>query len=230
MASIPKARRFLLLVKGWRHRSRLRSHPFLRFRILAHQPQPSRRSRSRSSIMRFPRDSVFAPNRPFSSSLTSERVDGFSTAVAQMDSPPLRSTPCRSKSRKNTSKPVTMKPTTARRSSPSLSSSKAGIHKRIMQFYAGNYPEAHARTAHKLDEYVELYGQPPIVPLGDQGPRGGDTQLTWKCKICNEDFPTFQKAAVHLTSGEWGLPNWRCPEKFWYVQSHSICAGCRLAL
>jgi hypothetical protein len=95
---------------------------------------------------------------------------------------------------------------------------KLGTHgRRVMQYYAGNTPEAHIRTLTKLEEYRLSHDQCPIAPIGKEGPRGGESQLKWVCKICNEIFPTFKIAAVHLTSREWCLPNWRCPEELWYA-------------
>jgi hypothetical protein len=97
---------------------------------------------------------------------------------------------------------------------------RIGAHgPRLMKFYGGNTLEARNRTLRKLEEYRELYNQSPITPIGRQGPRGGGSQLQWKCNICGEEFATFQKVAVHLTSREWGLANWRCLEISWFVVS-----------
>lgn len=171
--------------------------------------------------MRIPNESVFSPNSSFSSSLTRDQVDGIAVTVAQMDSPPPTGRTRRSPARKDTAQYKTARQAAVRRPSSTGTNSKDDLRKRILQYYAGNIPEAHIRTAHKLDEYSTLYGQLPIAPLGTPGQRGGESQLIWKCQICKDDFPTFQKAAVHLTSGEWGMPNWRCPENSWYVLSHS---------
>jgi hypothetical protein len=90
---------------------------------------------------------------------------------------------------------------------------------RLLKFYGGNTLEARNRTLRKLEEYRELHNQSPITPIGSQGPRGGESQRQWECNICGEDFATFQKVAVHLTSHEWGFANWRCLEISWFVVS-----------
>lgn len=101
---------------------------------------------------------------------------------------------------------------------------KVGAHgPRLIQFYGGNTLEARNCTLRKLEEYWERHNQSPITPIGPQGPRGGESQRQWKCNICGENFATFQKIAVHLTSREWGLANWQCLEVSWFVVSESPC-------
>ncbi|KIM30283.1 hypothetical protein M408DRAFT_324434 [Serendipita vermifera MAFF 305830] len=169
--------------------------------------------------MLFPNDSIFSPNQAYSLSLTKERVDAFSLIAPPMsDSSPPRGR-SRKPTRKNSPQYMIAREAAAQRSPSDGADSKNKIHKRILQFYAGNTPEAKNRTLGKLDSHFLLHGETPIAPTGHEGPRGGNSQVKWNCRLCREDFPTFQKAAVHLTSGEWGMPNWRCLEKTWYYDS-----------
>jgi hypothetical protein len=169
-----------------------------------HQP-------SESPTMRVYNDSVFGPNSSYSSSVTRDTVDAFGTAPRIPSPPPVvRAT------RKTASNYKVSRAWQFNSSDYKTRIAKLGTHgRRVMQYYAGNTPEAQIRTLKKLEEYKLLHNQPPIAPIGKEGPRGGESQLQWVCRICNDIFPTFQKAAVHLTSGEWCLPNWRCPDLLW---------------
>lgn len=174
---------------------------------------------SESPIMRVYNDSIFGPNSSYTSSVTRDTVDAFDTAPRiPSPSPVARAT------RKTASNYKVSRAWQFNLSDYKPRIAKLGTHgRRVMQYYAGNTPEAQIRTLKKLEEYKIAHDQSPIAPIGKEGPRGGESQLKWECRICYDIFPTFQKAAVHLTSGEWCLPNWRCPEPLWYALF--ICGG-----
>lgn len=173
--------------------------------------------------MYIPKDSIFAPNSSFCSSLTQDKVESFDpTRRVPSPTPPPKGEADNIDDDDDDDMPnhhrAAARPGQLTTPDMKVRIAKLGVHgRRVMQYYAGNTTEAQMRTLQKLEEYQATHNRQPVAPLGQEGPRGGESQLAWECRICNEIFPTFQKVAVHLTSGEWCLPNWQCPYLLWYA-------------